>query len=313
MLARLVVAALLGATSAAAAPGPKELATARRLFAEAEKAEQAERWAEALDKLEQVAAIKQTAGVRFHIAVCQSHLGLLVESIESFERAQDLAREQKADDVLGMVAPKLEEVRRRVPVLHVRIPETVRGAVVTINGKPVDPAQLGAIPLNPGTHQLIIRVDGQDRVDRYVTLADGGQDTVELKASAPPTPVPAPPQHSPATSEVPVQTSSSRVPVHAWVALGTGAALGLGGYLAYRRADSLASDSADVCAQSIKCDSARIDAVRRWDGAALGLWIGAAASVGTGIAFIATHNRSSSDDVALVVFPDSVALRGSFR
>jgi len=303
------LACLLGAATAAAASAePKEIATARRLFKEAERHEHDGRWADALEKLEQVAAIKETAGVRFHIATCLSHLGRLLEAKAGFERARALAQEQKADDVLAMVDPQAQSLRRRIPVIRIKIPDKVRGAVVTVDGKPVDPADWHEILVDPGTHQVIIRVHGEDRVDRYVKLGEGESDTVELREPASSRPNEA---ASRSTSAPGAARSSRGVPVSAWLAMGSGALLGLGGYLAYQRADAVANESAEVCARSISCDPARVDVVRKWDAAALGLWVGAAVAVGTGVAIVVFHETTDAGNVSMLAGPGVVAVKGT--
>lgn len=307
--ALLSLACLLEAAAAApASAGPKEIATARRLFQEAEQHERDGRWADALAKLEQVAAIKETAGVRFHIATCLSHLGRLLEAKASFERARALAQEQKADDVLAMVDPQVQSLRRRIPVIRIKIPDTVSGAVVTVDGKPVGQADLQEIPVDPGTHQVIITVQGEARVDRYVKLAEGQSDTVEWREPERSTPK----QGQSRPSSAPGAAASSRgVPLSAWVAMGGGALLGVGGYLAYRHADAVANQSAQVCARSISCDPARVDVVRKWDATALGLWIGAAAAVGTGVAIVVFHGSTEAGDVSMLAGPGVVAVKGT--
>ncbi len=308
----------VGATaswSAQAGP-PRSIAEARRLFGEAEKSERAGKWAEALAKLEQVAALKETAGVRFHIATCHAHLGRLLEALDGFERARALARAQKADDVLSMVATQVEQLRRRVPVIRVAIPASVHGASVTVDRKPVEGDALSEILVDPGTHQVVITVNGESRLDRYVKLAEGESETVELRPPPAPGPAhvaaPKPSQASQSPASEDLASRAGGVPTVAWISLGAGGVLGAAGYLAYRRADSLATESAGVCARSIQCDPARVDAVRRWDATALGLWIGAAAAIGTGVTVVIMNRPSHGADAALVVAPDSVSLRGSF-
>lgn len=289
---------------AAAAPSA-DLVKARKLFAEAAQDEAGGRWAEALRKLETVAGIKETAGVRFHIATCREHLGQLVEAIADYERARELAVAQKADDVSATVDERIVDVQKRIPRITIEAPRGGKVSV-TLDGEPVALDALSGIPVNPGTHQVVITVDGKDRLDRYVKLDERGQETVRLPATpAAMRPAPAAPrsQH--------VEQAGTSVPPLAWVSLGAGAVLGVSGYLAYHQADNVASDSADVCARSVRCDPTRVDVVRRWDATALGLWVGAAAALGTGVTIIVLHSGSSDRDVAVVGTPTSIALRGS--
>ena len=85
----VAAALLLGALSARADPTPGELAAARELFARAEKDEDAGRWAEALDKVRRASSVKMTAGLRFHIALCEEKLGQLVAALADYTAAEE--------------------------------------------------------------------------------------------------------------------------------------------------------------------------------------------------------------------------------
>src|SRR5690606_8548188 len=74
----LAGALLLVAPSAGAEPTATELAVARRLFREATQLEERQRWDLAAQKLREAIRIKETPGLRFHLAHCQENMGLLV-------------------------------------------------------------------------------------------------------------------------------------------------------------------------------------------------------------------------------------------
>jgi hypothetical protein len=67
-----------------AAPAGDQVRAARRLFADAEKDEDASRWADALEKLRRVAQVKLTAGIHYHIALCEEHLGQLATALDQY-------------------------------------------------------------------------------------------------------------------------------------------------------------------------------------------------------------------------------------
>jgi len=77
LLGVTLVATLTATRPAHGAPSEGELQSARELFAAAERDEDAGSWADARGKLERVAALKLTAGVRYHLALCDEHLGHL--------------------------------------------------------------------------------------------------------------------------------------------------------------------------------------------------------------------------------------------
>src|SRR3954470_2756065 len=78
-----------------------ELATARRLFAEATALEASSDWNAAVGKLKSAVAIKETPGLRYHLAHCEEQLGALVAASFDYERAAELIRD-------GAPAPDVE-------------------------------------------------------------------------------------------------------------------------------------------------------------------------------------------------------------
>lgn len=307
----MVATLIVGIPIPAAATSERDLATAKRLFQEAERDQHNARWAEALDKLERVVAIKETPGVRFHIAVCQEKLGRLVKALESYERARELATSTNSEEVLGMVGPEIERMQSRVAKIQIDAPSNVGALVVH-----VDQSVHAGIPtgnvlrLDPGTHHVVVKIDGAIRLDRLVSLEEGQSETLEVKDWRAATKSEPAPKTS--SKEQGAQDTAQGIPAGAWVSLGVGAALGVGGYLAFAKADSLAEQSADVCAASIACDPARADAVRNWDTLALGMWIGAAVGVGAGVGLIVTHGDPDAPSTAMVVSPTHVQLRTTF-
>jgi tetratricopeptide (TPR) repeat protein len=312
----LVMASFLvagGWASDGLAASASDLAAAKRLFEAAEVDQNHMRWAEALEKLERVVAIKETAGVRFHIAVCQEKLGQLTKSLESYERARDLASSAGSNDVLEMVGPEIERMRARVPRVRVEAPKGVGPLVVLIDQSVYADLPSGhEVRLDPGTHQVLVKVDGEVRLDRLVSLGEGQSETLRVRDWR---------SSSPAATSTPSETSTSAdggqaevdggVPTVGWIALGAGAVLGVGGYLAYAKADDLAADSAAACARSIECDPDRVNAVRRWDGLALGMWVGAAVGIGTGVGLILASDEGKPT-TALVLSPSHMHVRTTF-
>ena len=293
---------------------PDEIRIAKRLFREAEQDQKNEHWEEALDKLERVAQIKETAGVRFHIAVCLEKLGRLVKALESYERAKSLASETDAGDVLDVVGSDIERLEGKVGGVSIRVPKGVGPLVVHVDQSVYANLPQGeVVRLDPGTHQVIVKIDGEVRLDRLVSVDEGQHEELQVRdwresdRSAAPVV-----ESKPLSEEADLKSSSSSIPVVAWISFGAGAALGVGGYLAYSKADSLAEESADVCSQSVNCDSARADSVRNWDAAALGMWVGAAVGVGAGIGLSIATQADGSSDTAVVITPSELKLRTTF-
>jgi len=164
-------------TPARAAPTDAQLAAARELFADAESDEDAGQWLGALEKLRRVSRVKETAGVRYHEALCEEHLGRLASALGDYTAAEAQARAENAQDVMQPVAKQLAELGPRVPRLTIRVAPDAGTATVRLDGAAVAPGLVGtAIPVDPGMHQVSRAEIGHlemlvDRIDRGVTGA----------------------------------------------------------------------------------------------------------------------------------------------
>jgi hypothetical protein len=151
-----LLALLLGTSPLAADPVSTEIVLARALFAEARMAEDAKDWALAASKLREAIAIKETGGLRFHLAYCEEQQGLLVEALVDYERSDDLTVGAN-DEFRAQLPAKRESLRRRIPTVTLLVPPKPPNPTLTVDGHPMPPAVLGKpIPLNPGRHTLVV-------------------------------------------------------------------------------------------------------------------------------------------------------------
>src|SRR5690349_9230742 len=74
-------------TIARAEPSAAEIKTARQLFAEAESLRSKGDCRTAAEKLRLALQIKETPGLRFHLAHCEERLGQLVQADADYRRA----------------------------------------------------------------------------------------------------------------------------------------------------------------------------------------------------------------------------------
>ena len=234
-------------------PSPLEISAARRAFEAAVSLESAQHWTEATAKLREALAVKDTPGLRFHLAHCESEQGLLVEGELDYDRASELIEKgAKAPDVQKLLAPASAALKLRVPRVSVELPSDVLAPVATIDGKVFSPSELAlGVPLNPGRHELQVSASGRARFQRNLSLAEGEQAQlrVELPPAAPAAPagatpsVQAPPMNG-STYAVPTGRDSPRSRTKLYLMVGesaftvAGLALGVG----YRLAESSASD-----------------------------------------------------------------------
>lgn len=174
-----VVAVLLALSCAVrpahAEPTANEIAVARQLFKDATDLEARQQWADAATKLRAAIAIKDTPGLRFHLAHAEVEQGLFVEALVDYDRADDLIRGgASAPDVADVLADARNAARQRVATLALHVQPDSSVAELTLDGKAMAQALLEQpIPLNPGTHHVEVRAASRRPFALDVQLAEG--------------------------------------------------------------------------------------------------------------------------------------------
>ena len=187
------VAMTVGTSLLFADPLPAEIILARRLFVEARAREEAKDWTTAAAKLREAISIKETAGLRFHLAYCEEQQGLLVESLVDYERSEDL---QNAEDFRSQLPAKKESLHKRIPTLTIVMPRDVENATLTVDSHVMPASFLGnPVSLNPGRHTAQTSAPGRVPFTVDLVLSEG--DAVVTNATMAPVAKPMPPVPSP--------------------------------------------------------------------------------------------------------------------
>ncbi|MCA9598906.1 MAG: hypothetical protein KC776_36595 [Myxococcales bacterium] len=226
----------------AAEPSPAEIAVARRLFREATQLEGDKKWDQAEAKLREALAIKETPGLRYHVAYCQEQQGKLVEALVDYDRADEMIQHgAAAADVAELVGPARDSLRKRVPGFNLVLPDGVKDVTLEVDGEKVAPALTHQrVPVNPGKHKIVVSAPGRQTYEQVVPFAEGETRGIPLtlpllaktsmddpKGGAGP---------GPEGDTGTVSTSSSGWSTRTWVLIGEGAftavALGTGVYFA---------------------------------------------------------------------------------
>lgn len=238
-----------------AEPAPTELAEARSLFGQAVVLEGEGDYPAAAAKLELALAIKETPGLRYHLAHCQEQSGALVAAGTNYERASELIRRgAAAPDVEPLLPVAAHRLESRLAKLSLVLPARV-DASVEVDGQAVGPAALGApIDLDPGPHRVLVRSPGHADFRADLSFSSGEHRTVrvlfdssgESPAVAPHASPPARTDHRPKS---PASSIDGRKLVLASEAVVTLVGLGLGvGFLAVR---SNAADGAETAERDL--------------------------------------------------------------
>jgi hypothetical protein len=274
-------------TPPSSSTGADELKAARELFQDAYKDEQEKRYAQALEKFQRVAAVKESASVRYRIGSVLEGLGRLREARDSFRAlaASKPNLTKPEQDIADNAAERAHLLDKKIPRLVLKLqPNPPADARVSIDGAPV-PASTAprSIELDPGEHHILASSPTSKLTESKVTLTEGGEVEVTV-ALEPNAPTPPPPVEKPI--EPPHRNNTL-----AYVAIGAGAALIATGavLLAVREGD--VSDIKKACGADGACPAGvdMSDLNSKHDQAALfgplgiGLGVVGLAAAGTGI------------------------------
>jgi hypothetical protein len=330
-LALVLAAALSFHSAPCRAQGDDALAGARHLFTEAVADQDARRFEVALAKFRQVAAVRETANVRYRIASCLDALGRQAEALAAYDAVVRLGAQDPASaDAVQASRARGAQLEASVARLTVVVPpDAPADTEIRIDDALVDRASTaGSLPLSPGRHTLRATASGRSPFEAAVQLAAGGRITlavtlqpVEPSGPAPPRPAPAPPP-----SPMPAPSPSPSVSTGTWIAFGVGGVLAVGSVVSLvLRASNLSTldgDCATTASGSLSCPASTKSEVNSAHDAAqvegplgIGLAAGAAAAIGVGVwMWLASPGGSPS---ALVVAPSvsphtaGMFLRGS--
>lgn len=255
-------------------PAASDISAAKLAFESAVSLETERHWAEAAVKLRQAIAVKDTPGLRFHLAHCELEQGHLIEASFEYDRASELLRRgAKAPDVQKLLGPASDALKSRIPRVTVELPPDLGAVSASIDGKVYPPSELAlGVPLNPGRHSLRVLATGRRPFDLAFMLEEGEPVTLRPKlALAAPASEPAavaPPVPPAEPSSAVLAQSAPAAPPHAssaklYLLIGesvlTAAGLGLG--IAGQLMASSATDRVTTA-------QGRIDAVDANDGSA---------------------------------------------
>ncbi|MGE0327342.1 MAG: hypothetical protein AB7K71_18555 [Polyangiaceae bacterium] len=260
-LTALPVAAQSGAATDPAPADDAALAEARQRFREATELEREGRWSEATAKLRAALDVRETPGLRFHLAYCEEHQGHYVEALTNYRRAKAMIEAgAAAEDVAELVGPALERVESQVVRLKIELKTQAESPALRVDGRAFELG--GVLELNPGPHQLEVTAPGYQSLTRSVYLRPG---TVRLPlrlerrpeetASVPPQPESEPPK--PAVADLNVERSEG-ISGKTWALVIESVVLG--GAIAAGIGFSLRADRAQENADLTRSDLQRVGA-----------------------------------------------------
>lgn len=245
-----------------------ETTRARTLFQEGLQLETGGNFAAALGKFQEVAQVRRTPQVVFHIALCQEKLGQLVAALGGYRIVvHDGAGDAKNNQVVQTAQDAITSLEKRVPTLTVKRGKGADLAHITLDGVELGGSLVGKPQqLDPGPHSLEATESGHLPYKEVVQIAEGEAKVVEISLKEKPGDKPPPPPPPTTTTDPsssvalpPPTVTRSTLP---YVVLGAGAAsLVASGVFYYLRSSALddldSSCRGNVCPESSRSASDR--------------------------------------------------------
>ncbi|MBW2453517.1 MAG: tetratricopeptide repeat protein [Deltaproteobacteria bacterium] len=237
----LALACLLCGTTIAPPTRADEMA--KRQFVKAQELHDSGDFGVALPLFETALETSGSPNARLYVARCLRELGRMPEAYNQMKRTLDeaasrAAQEPKYAPTRDAAATELAALEPLVARVTITVSEG-QPAEVVLNGKPLDPADLGqprAVP--PGTVTIEATGAGAKPLEQTLEVATGQSETVTLTLEPAAAPAPAPPPPAPDTGDEDFMTTMR------WMGVGV-AVLGVGGMVSFAVTGSMARGKLD--------------------------------------------------------------------
>jgi len=157
----IAAAPLAAAAPAGAAPPTNVLAKARAQFQQGLALETAGDWGGALTLFQEVASVKITPQVRFHIGLCEENLGKLVAALGDYRLAAAEADDVNAGEVKAQVVARIDALRDRIPKVVIKRGVGGEYATISLDGVALGATSIGQeLMVDPGPHTVEGRAPG---------------------------------------------------------------------------------------------------------------------------------------------------------
>ena len=252
-----------------------------------------------------------------NLAACEEKTNKLADAIGHWVEARSRAQVENNSAIQEEAEKKAKALEARIPKLTVALPPNApKDAEVVRDGVALGSASFGVpLPVNPGSHTLVVRAKGVEDAPTTVTLAEAESKTVQLKLGTPKPVDVAPPVAVVPPGGKPADEPSKGTSSIAYVGFGV-AAVGLGvGMITGVLALGAASEAKDECPNGV-CSSPQAK-----DDAESGKTMGTISTIGfivagvgaaIGVYGLVWGTPKSSASVGLSVGPTGGVVRGTF-
>ncbi len=162
----------------------QDIERARQLFQEASTLREAGMYAEAVSRLQQAIAIKDTPGLEYHAGFCEAKLGHFRLAIQYYERAAALLRAgATAPDVVTLLPPAHAAALDHAAKIRINLNGSVVSPRLRLDDEPEQPLSDAELLVDPGKHRLIVSASGYKPEVRQVTVAEAEQLHLDVRLS----------------------------------------------------------------------------------------------------------------------------------
>src|SRR5664279_1822123 len=160
----------------------QDIERAKQLFQEASNLREAGMYQDAIVRLRQAIAIKDTPGLEYHTGFCEAKLGHYRLAVQYYERATALLRDgASAPDVVTLLPPAHASALEHVARLRIALVEGSPPAQLRLDDEPEQVLSDGDVLLDPGKHQLAISAQGFTTAQRTITVTDAERLRIEVR------------------------------------------------------------------------------------------------------------------------------------
>lgn len=160
----------------------QDIERARQLFQEASSLREAGMYADAVSRLRQAIAIKDTPGLEYHAGFCEAKLGHFRLAIQYYERAAALLREgATAPDVVTLLPPAYAAALEQTARIRINLSGSVPSPRLRLDDEAEQPLSDTELLVDPGKHRLVVSASGYKPEMRHVTVAQAEQLNLDVK------------------------------------------------------------------------------------------------------------------------------------
>jgi hypothetical protein len=306
-------------------------AAAEALFREGRRLLEEGNYDAACPKLAESHAQDPASGTLINLALCYEKQGKLASAWAQYQLAATLARKDGRPDRVEAAGKQLSRLEPAVPRVVVHALRLVPGITASFGDVRIGTAAFGsAIPIDPGTYEVVVSAPGRSDYHTSVTIAEGETRTLEIPDLAPPAAPPSAAPRQPDARQKPLrraspfperrrgaESSPRPAPIAGYVVAGAGAvSLGLGTFFGIRSLSAY-SEAEHLCPTHRTCSE---ESRRARDSAETHAWISNVAlgvgliAGGTGAWLILSHDsgKTVATGVTSVGNGAGPELRGAF-